>query len=433
MSVLRCWLVFCTFTFALAVFEDATIEISDVKRAAGDIIYSHCQDVKIQGQNIPNVCVELVEDESCGVIVNFTAAGQPVVYQHLDLLAEPEACGNYKISGMDCQICVALQKKQDDLTKRCITVSPICLTLPLGTVNLGCFDESLLSNVENCNANMCPNGCSAHGQCVNGQCSCDSGYYGSDCSATSPLFEKCEQVDDLGGDLCARVSYSMCNIKFELVVEGGGAELPIYDKDYSVRYVSKIFSSDQCVNLAGCDICLRWNALNINKSAEVSGCGNMTIECPLAPPYQYYLGCFDDDEVLPACFVCPNNCSGHGTCDDYGMCTCKGDYVGDDCSATKSCPNDCSGNGNCNSKGVCECSKGWAGQDCSIEVPDSQSSGSPSRVSPAAIIIPIVVLIIIGGVGGAVYYYKKKRSAREPGFTQMDLITADDEDQELAD
>lgn len=61
--------------------------------------------------------------------------------------------------------------------------------------------------------------------------------------------------------------------------------------------------------------------------------------------------------------LCPNNCSGHGTCTRTG-CLCYKGYTGSDCSV-KLCPNNCSGHGTC-SYGSCFCQTGWTGTDCSI-------------------------------------------------------------------
>ena len=35
---------------------------------------------------------------------------------------------------------------------------------------------------------QCPNGCSSHGNCVNMQCQCDSGYTFADCSGSKFIF-----------------------------------------------------------------------------------------------------------------------------------------------------------------------------------------------------------------------------------------------------
>lgn len=60
-------------------------------------------------------------------------------------------------------------------------------------------------------------------------------------------------------------------------------------------------------------------------------------------------------------YPCPNDCSGHGTCEaSTGICECSGKFTGDDCSELP-CPNDCTAdeNGVCdNQTGVCTCNLG---------------------------------------------------------------------------
>jgi Leucine-rich repeat (LRR) protein len=63
---------------------------------------------------------------------------------------------------------------------------------------------------------------------------------------------------------------------------------------------------------------------------------------------------------------CPNDCSGHGTCDHSdGYCTCDSGWYGTECDI-KLCPGDgyCNMNGLCNN-GTCYCMSGYTGADCS--------------------------------------------------------------------
>eukprot|EP00899_Mesostigma_viride_P002198 jgi/Mesvir1/1197/Mv17689-RA.1 len=60
---------------------------------------------------------------------------------------------------------------------------------------------------------------------------------------------------------------------------------------------------------------------------------------------------------------CLNNCSRRGQCID-GHCDCFRGFGGSYCSYD-ACPNDCSGHGTCDASGECVCNAGYTGYDCS--------------------------------------------------------------------
>jgi hypothetical protein len=91
--------------------------------------------------------------------------------------------------------------------------------------------------------------------------------------------------------------------------------------------------------------------------------------------------------TLPAC---PNNCSGHGSCNPFNSslsfrCECDANWYKSDCSVGpdapvtmvggfKQCPANCSGRGSCDD-GYCHCPTEWTGIDCSQDVCPKGCSG----------------------------------------------------------
>ncbi|KAK5576312.1 hypothetical protein RB653_007453 [Dictyostelium firmibasis] len=78
----------------------------------------------------------------------------------------------------------------------------------------------------------------------------------------------------------------------------------------------------------------------------------------------------DNAFVYLPLYSCPNDCSGHGTCDKKtGLCHCEKNWNLTDCSNDMTlidCPKNCSGNGLCDRKtGLCSCTSAWEGIDCS--------------------------------------------------------------------
>lgn len=117
-----------------------------------------------------------------------------------------------------------------------------------------------------------------------------------------------------------------------IVVVNGITELTIFSQSYSMSEYIKLFSSENlCLKIGVCSLCVNWNKLSLNESFA-SGCSKISLKCLDINYGEKQLGCFYDDKITPSCFVCPNKCSGNGNC-DKGICSCKSNWTGDDCSS----------------------------------------------------------------------------------------------------
>jgi len=200
------------------------------------------------------------------------------------------------------------------------TNSSISIALPnVGIYVIGVYGFRAASYVLSVtNVAMCASRCSNHGTCNGNTCSCSSGYTGGYCQQKT-------------GDMVLGVNYpgyadvgiwnfwrSTPNSGSNLVITvnetgGAGTDCDIYAKAGANPTTSDFDYADYGVN----DITV------------------MTIPNPGSS--SWYIGVYGFQPcnygiVVTLSSACPNQCSGHGTCSNSGMCICNSGYGGADCS-----------------------------------------------------------------------------------------------------
>uniref|UniRef100_A0A672HVD5 Zmp:0000000846 n=1 Tax=Salarias fasciatus TaxID=181472 RepID=A0A672HVD5_SALFA len=152
----------------------------------------------------------------------------------------------------------------------------------------------------------CPNNCLSRGRCVNGQCVCEEGLAGEDCSirtCPSSCYGRGECVD----------GRCVCHTGFT------GRDCGELSCPYNCQNRGRCVDG-QCV----CD-----------EGFSGEDCGQK---------------------------ACPNDCLAQGYCRD-GRCVCREGYSGDDCSVLV-CPDNCNNRGRC-VNGRCACVSGYEGESLS--------------------------------------------------------------------
>ncbi|CAD7965430.1 unnamed protein product [Amoebophrya sp. A25] len=176
----------------------------------------------------------------------------------------------------------------------------------------------------------CPHGCNARGLCLNGMCSCHSGWQGNACELALQAPGQPPAPSAAGGATPASASSDTAAAITEL---GSG---PLSDEASVCGPEGNCSGHGKCDTVQGQCIC------------EVAWTGKACDQPQCPGKYDDGLGAW-------------NACHGKGLCEE-GKCLCAGGWGGSDC-GTKECAYDCGAHGSCSS-GQCLCDVGWTGPNC---------------------------------------------------------------------
>lgn len=241
----------------------------------------------------------------------------------------------------------------------------------------------------------CGGTCSQNGACWDGQCLCDDGWQGADCSlrtcaqgcgagACDTATNTCSCPIGYYGprcqtDYCSGVSTWVSDSGSFSDHRGAGSYLPNALCVWDIRAASA--ESTDALRLdfllfdleLGLDVLEVWNGDPQQAGAQLIGEYSGTQAPSIVSLTAHLWLRFTSNGALQrsgftASFTaisCPNSCSGHGACQHQDMCHCYPGFEGDDCSR-QVCANNCSRHGQCTLDMYCECDTGYSGVDCNV-------------------------------------------------------------------
>jgi len=402
-------------------------------------LWSGCETMTLGVTSIP-VCSQVELTPSCDLEVSLDLSGNRVFTQNMSLSLSNQVCGKQTILGLTCDLCLTMQDNGPE--EECIKFSSKCGIIPGPSKILGCFNNSVVSAISQCQANRCPGDstCSGQGTCVRGSCICNPGYFGSTCSSIDPEYKYCVSLSRFSSQVCIDFKFASCQFKTTATVanlDNPNDPLTLFDQSWPLYRLTKIFDQNIVFSFGGCSVTLLWSNLTLTP-ALAAGCGSALFSC-LGNDYQLPLGCFRDLSVVPQCLgACKNDCSFHGSCEN-SICTCADDYQGNDCSISPlhciGYPTaECNGHGKCDLlSGMCTCTDNYSGSGCeqapliTTMLPNLNVIVNDDRfkylIGGVVVLIVILIAVVVGGiVVWRVMVWRKNRIPVENGnFRKLEL------------
>ncbi|EPY80078.1 tenascin isoform 1 [Camelus ferus] len=269
-----------------------------------------------------------------------------------------------------------LESLVSSLREQCTTGAGCCLQPAEGRLDTRPF----CSGRGNFSTEGCGCNCHLRGQCLDGQCVCDEGFTGEDCSQVACPSD----CNDQGNEEHGRCVDGRCVCQDGFAGEDCREPLCLNNCHNRGRCVENEcvcdegFTGEDCGELICPNDCFdRGRCVNgtcfCEEGFEGEDCGRLT--CPHA--CRGHGRCEEGQCVCDEGFAgadcgekrCPSDCHHRGRCVDgrrgrcvQGKCVCEHGFQGYDCSEM-SCPNDCHQHGRC-VNGMCVCDDGYTGEDC---------------------------------------------------------------------
>jgi len=213
----------------------------------------------------------------------------------------------------------------------------------------------------------CDPACGAHGACRSGICECEAGWAGKGCS----LFladEGAEHSPQQAKVVLEPAVLALIEQAANASAPRGAASQEIRAPTVALETSAPAPAESAGATASGAIRVAREAVLAVSRTAaELLPTSNLRGADASASLLQ-------KPSLTHVATKCEANCSGHGTCEESGRCTCKPGWIGSFCDMPL-CPSNCNKRGMC-LHGKCLCQPGWHGKACHIQRCPNDCSGS---------------------------------------------------------